>query len=180
MLPHDPPLTTATEHVLLVTNAHWVRYVPSTIISMFLLLMGIFFLSLTSTIVLLPGAATTIYILGAALILLAYHKFFHMYFSERMRTIIITDKRVIYLHTRLYMAAHEHEIPLRRIHDVSVERIGFITYLLNCGFICFEAPIGPEESVKRCIPFVPHPDRVGELIVGLLPAATDRAIMSGE
>jgi hypothetical protein len=110
---------------------------------------------------------------GAALVLLAYHKFFHMYFSERMRTIIVTNKRVIYLFTRLYMMTHEHEIPLRRITDVSVQRIGFITYLLNYGSICFEAPIGQEESLRRCIPYVPHPDHVSEIIAGLLPAAMD-------
>ncbi len=170
------PLPLAQEHVVLVTRAHWARYVASGCVCLLLLLVGVLFIVLAASIELMALAAGILYLLGATLVLLAYHKFFHMFFSERMRTIIVTSKRVIYLHLRLYLAAHEHEIPLRRIHDVSVRRVGLITYLLNFGSICFEAPVNREESLERCLPYVPHPDRVGETIAGLLPAAIEGSV----
>lgn len=169
--PALPP--SSPEQVVLITRTHWIRYVAPGIVCIVLLCIGTAFIALSGIILLIPMAAATLYVIGAALVLLSWHKFFHMFFSERMRIIIVTSKRVIYLHMRLYLSSHEHEIPLRRIHDVSVRRIGFITYLLNYGSVCFEAPVSHEESMERCLPYIPHPDTVGETIAGLLPTALE-------
>jgi hypothetical protein len=164
----------APEHIALALRAHWARYVIPCLVCAILLLAGLLLIAAAGLLTAFPLMAVALYLVGVALVLVGYHKFFHMFLGERMRTIIVTNKRVIYLYIQLYRTAYEHEIPLRRITDMSVHRTGIITYLLNFGSICFDAPNTTDDTtIRRCIPFVPKPDQVSEAIASLLPAAIE-------
>lgn len=156
------------ERMVFVTRAHWIRLVPQSLLCALLACAGGFIAVLGVLVfpVLSVGAAA--YVLGAAVLLFTYHKFFHMALSERLRSILVTNKRVIYLYPQLFFAENEYEIPLRRITDVSVQKVGLMRNLLDFGTLCFEAP-GAQGAVRRCIPYVPHPELVAERIAALLP-----------
>ena len=86
-----------------------------------------------------------------------------------MRSIIVTNKRVIYFNDNLFFAENEHEVPLRRITDVTVQKIGIMRNILNFGTLCFDASPTGEPTMRRSIPNVPKPERIAEAIASLLP-----------
>jgi hypothetical protein len=162
----------AHEQLVFAATAHWVRYVPQSFICGLLAFTGCILASLSWVILRFsPVGAAIAYGIGTAILLFTYHKFFHMILSERMRSIVVTNKRVIYMYPQLFFAENEYEIPLRRITDVSVQKVGLICSLLDYGTLCFEAP-GSDTAVRRCIPYVQHPEYVAQRIAALLPPAT--------
>lgn len=160
------------ERLAFAATAHWARYLPQSFICVLLAFAGSLIAILGAIVISsFPAVAAVAYVLGTAILLFAYHKLFHMILSERLRSIVITNKRVVYLYSQLFFAENEYEIPLRRITDVSVQKVGIVRNLLDYGTLCFEAP-GGEGAIRRCIPYVPRPEFVAERIAALLPPAT--------
>lgn len=155
------------------TYCHWIRYVQPAAVCIILGAIGVVFAVLASMAV--PEAlllAQFLYGVGTLLLLFAYHKFFHTFLSEKLRCILLTNKRVIYFDNHLFLAENEHEIPLRRITDVSIEKIGLMSNLLNYGTLCFDASPTGDTILRRSIRRVPKPHRLTALIGQLLPAAS--------
>ena len=140
------------EHLIRSINEHWIRYVTPTII--FLLLFGVSMLLFV-----LAGISTHHWmwvshlslVTGLLLLLLSHHWFFAHLLSEATGCIIITNRRVIYLHAQLFAMEELREFSFDKVKWVTAHRSNFLQYIFNYGTLSFE---------NGQIQLVPHPSGV--------------------
>lgn len=152
------------ENVLYAHSTHWVKYIPKTAIYSLIGFLSIGLMLLAFQIdATFPLVSLALYLVGSVLFLLCHHLLFHLYLSEQMIDIIITNQRIIYYNDCLFTCDDEHEIPLSRIAGVEMQQHGLLQNILNYGILWFDTG-GSSLDMKRSIPHVAHPDDVAEII----------------
>ncbi len=152
------------ELLLYARSTHWVKYVQKTfaysLVGLFSIALILIAYPLFDRIAVL---GIGIYLIGFFLLLLCLHLLFHLYFSEQMIDIIVTDKRIIYFNDCLFTCDDEHEVPLSKVAGVEVQQHGIVANVLNYGTLWFDTG-GSTLDIRRSIPHVPKPDSVAKLI----------------
>lgn len=160
--------TQADEQLLASFDTHWIKYARPT--CAYALIMGI-----VGGLTLLavrglenPDAAAQMGLMIAMPIALLTHQwFFYRLLSEAMEDIVITNKRLIFRETHLWISNDMHEIALARIRAVEVCKHGILHNLLRFGTLWFDTGGGTMESGK-VLPLVPKPEEKSAMILRLL------------
>lgn len=151
MTPH------ASEHVIAVVPAHWVRYVR---VGVIIALVGF----CDAVLFVLAGVfaghnafiASGLSVAALTLLLLLHHWTFAVLASASMQRVIITNHRVVSYGVRLLLHEELKEVAFERMKSVDVVMDGFWPNLLRYGSLVFEEKIGVHD--------VPHPNRVARAI----------------
>lgn len=152
------------EHVVWVSSEHWIKYLKPTIIYILLFAISVmlFFLAGYSAyhqMFLSHG----LFLAAILLFLLVHHWFFWVLLGETEAHIIVTNKRVIHLHQRLFLEDEMIEIAFEKMKTVEAHKNGFLESVLRYGTLQFES--------GAVIHLVPHPNEVAKKIqqtMGLL------------
>ena len=151
------------ERLVRIIDEHWIRYVPP-------IFLGLLFGSIGLLLFYLAGLSAhhnmwlSHVTLFSALVLVtvANHWFFYVLLSEAVGFIVITDRRIIFIYTRLLVRESMQEISFDKMKRVQASKRGLIQNLFRYGSLHFEGGADIE--------LVPHPNRVVrdiELAMGL-------------
>ena len=152
------------ERLLYARSTHWVKYIQKTLVYVLVALFSMALLWIALQIIpRQPVFGAAVYLIGFSLLLLCHHLLFHLYFSEQMIDIIVTDRRIIYFNDLLFTMDDEHEIPLKKIAAVEVQQHGIVQNMLNYGVLWFDTG-GSSGDLRRSIPHVPNPDALADII----------------
>ncbi len=143
----------AEETLVRAVGQHWIKYVFPTFVYVILL-------SVSVLLFVLAGMAAHHYmwlshatfIAALILFLLSHHWFFLVILSESMAHIIVTNRRVIYMHDRLMTHEQMVEYSYDKMRIVEADKYGFLQSILQYGSLQFGSGSG--------IPLVPHPNRI--------------------
>ena len=146
------------EHVVKVTNEHWMKYVLPAVIALFLF-------AIAFLLFVLAGISAHHYMwlshatyLGALLLfLITLHWFFMMLLSESLDKIIITNRRLLRVQYRLIFHEDILEVSFEKMKTVDARKQGLIQKLLHYGTLYFETKLA-------AVPLVPHPNRIAKII----------------
>lgn len=151
------------EELNVAFDTHWIKYIVPSLIAFIFALMTIGILYSSLFIVTGPFASV-LFTFGSCLFLLNVHWLFYKLLSEGMQDVIITNKRLIYLETRLWVQDSIHEVRLNVIRAVEANKTGILQNLLRYGSIWFDTGGSSKES-GTIIPLVPHPqDKVRQIL----------------
>ncbi len=153
-----PQTTDHGEHVVKVTDEHWVKYVAPVLISMFLFAIAfLLFLLAGITAHHYEWLSATTYIAALLLFLVTHHWFFMVLLSESLDKIIITNRRLMRVQYRLIFHEDILEVSFEKMKTVDARKHGFLQNLLHYGTLYFETKLA-------AVPLVPHPNRVAKII----------------
>jgi CRP-like cAMP-binding protein len=76
---------------------------------------------------------------------------------------VVTDQRLIHRERTLLIHDQQSEVPMNKVQDVSVDRPGIVSWILDYGNITIDAS-GLRSKVK--FPDIAKPDQVAEIILG--------------
>ncbi|PJC36815.1 hypothetical protein CO046_03815 [Candidatus Peregrinibacteria bacterium CG_4_9_14_0_2_um_filter_53_11] len=146
------------EEVLCFTRQHWVVFLQHIFIYLIigLLFLGYTFLIATDLVSSLLGEAgiTTARLLVVAASIYPLHRFFIGIFNYYLKTIVITDHRVVQLDKTLYLNDNRDAVGLVEIQDVTMKQHGIMQTLLDYGSI--ELVVSSPGELK-CFKYVPNP-----------------------
>ena len=145
------------ERVIAVVPEHWVRYVR--LVSVIVLVgLGDLALFLLAGVFAIHNAALSngLFMAAVLLLLLLHHWSFAALGSETVRSIIITNRRVVHYGVRLLFYEELKEIAFEKMKSVDAVMKGFWQNLLRYGSLEFEE--------KTVVHDVPHPTRVVRII----------------
>lgn len=146
------------EHVVKVTDEHWVKYVAPVLISIFLFAISFLLFTvagITAHHYLWLSHAS--YIAALLLFLVTHHWFFMLLLSESLDKIIITNRRLLRVQYRLIFHEDILEVSFEKMKTVDARKHGLLQNLLHYGTLIFEVN-------KASIPLVPHPNRIAKII----------------
>lgn len=146
------------ERLVLVTDEHWIKYLPPVAVAV--MLFGISLLLLV-----LAGMSAHHYmwlshltfIAGMTLLLITYHWFFMVLLSEELDRIIVTNRRLLRIQYRLIFREDILEVSFEKMKTVDAVKSGIIQNVLHYGSLVFETKLAR-------VPLVPHPNRVAHVI----------------
>lgn len=107
------------------------------------------------------------FLLALVLLTLVHHWFFHRVLSDGMDDVIITNKRIIFLDSSLWLRDDMHEIALGQIRAVEARKRNILQNTLRYGSLWFDTG-GSSMGGGKVIPLVPHPHRKAKEILELL------------
>ena len=143
-------------------DTHWIKFV-SPVIAMVTLVLFSFALFYVSYLYYPTGALhTATYFSGEIILIATCHWIFYKLMSEGLQDIIITNKRFIFLESRLWLQDSMHEIKMDRIRAVDVYKNGLLKNLFNYGSLWFD--IGQSSVEFNTIKLVPHPHEKAGII----------------
>jgi hypothetical protein len=146
------------EHVIKVTDEHWVKYVAPVLIAIFLFAISfLLFLLAGITAHHYMWLSHTAYVAALLLFLITLHWFFMVLLSESLSKIIITNRRLLRLDYRLIFHEDILEISFEKMKTVDVRKHGLLQNLLHYGTLYFETKLAS-------VPFIPHPNRIAKII----------------
>jgi hypothetical protein len=152
------------ENLVATYSTHWMKEVHITLICLLLFALGWAAIGMAFGVRGFSiSFANASFLLGTVLLLVSYHRFFHMFLSNQLYDILVTDQRVVYYDDSILGYDDEHEIFLEKVAKVHVQHDGALQKLFGYGTLWFEAPEG-FIALKRSIPFVPHPQEVKSTI----------------
>ncbi|MDO8648869.1 MAG: hypothetical protein Q7R81_03735 [Candidatus Peregrinibacteria bacterium] len=146
------------EHVVKVTDEHWVKYVVPVLISIFLFAIAFLLFVLAGiTAHHYMWLSHASYIAALLLFLVTLHWFFMVLLSEGLDKIIITNRRLMRVQYRIIFHEDILEISFDKMKTVDARKHGFIQNILHYGTLIFEVN-------KARVPLVPHPNRIAKII----------------
>lgn len=127
------------ERLIAQSHHHWMKFTPSICVYVFLMILSIITLvyvpSLRQS---APELSTIVFWCVLLAMVIVQHWFFHAMLSENTTTIILTNKRILYLENSLWVDDAMDELVLKRIQMVKVHKQGVIRHMLNYGELsCF-------------------------------------------
>lgn len=144
------------ERLLFISSQHWVKYLfPSFLYVLltaagFSLLFGDIFFPVNA------GVSMTLFFAGLVLLLCVHHWFFWFLLAESYADLIVTDQRVIYMHTGLLWDEDTVEVSFGKVKSVESHKKNLLQSVLNYGSLDFERKI----QIDR----VPHPGTLAKAI----------------
>ena len=152
------------EQFLYGRSTHWIKYIQKTALYSLVGIFGVCLMYIASLLFTrTPLLAMPVFLIGFVIFLLCHHLVFHLYLSEQLIDILITNKRIVYFNDCLFTCDDEHEIPLKKVAAVEVQQHGLLANLLNYGILWFDTG-GGGADLRRSIPNVPDPDTVSQII----------------
>lgn len=152
------PISERGEHVVKVTDEHWVKYVVPTIISAFLFAIALLLFALAGmTAHHYVWLSHLTYIAALFLFLITFHWFFMTLLSESLDKIIITNRRLLRVQYRLIFHEDILEVTFEKMKTVDAQKHGLIQNLFHYGTLYFETRLA-------AVPLVPHPNRIARII----------------
>lgn len=141
------------ERLVRVIDEHWIRYVaPAFFALLFTFIsMLLFYLAGVSAHHNMWLSHATFFA-GLVLLTVANHWFFYILLSEAVGFIVITDRRIIFIYTRLLVRESMQEISFDKMKRVKANKRGLMQNLFRYGSLHFEGGADIE--------MVPHPNRV--------------------
>ena len=146
------------EHVVQVTDEHWIKYLAPVLVSIFLFgisLLLFVFAGMSAHHYMWLSHGT--YVAALLLFLITLHWFFMVLLSEALDKIIITNRRLLRIRLRLILDEDILEISFEKMKTVDARKHGFIQNLLHYGTLYFETKLA-------AVQLVPHPNRVAKII----------------
>ena len=145
------------ERLLRSTHRHWMKYAPA--VGAYVMLFSLYLAALFIAASLASSGAARV-LLPAALIFITViqHWFFHFILSENASTVILTNKRILWLNSRLWIDDRVEEAILVKLKMVQIHRAGILQRLLDYGDLRFDIAGG------QTIPFLPAPKTWAEQI----------------
>ena len=146
------------EHVVKVTDEHWVKYIMPALISVFLFaIAALLFLLAGFTAHHSVWLSHAAYIAALVLFLVTLHWLFMVLLSESLDKIIITNRRLLRVQYRLIFHEDILEVSFEKMKTVDAKKHGILQNLLHYGTLVFEVN-------KAAISLVPYPNRVAKVI----------------
>ncbi len=146
------------EHLVLITDEHWIKYVSPGIVALLLLCISLllfYFAGLSAHHSMWISHST--FFTGMLLFLFTFHWFFMVLLSEAVDCIIVTNRRLIRLRFRLIFHEDILEVSFEKMKTVDAVKHGILQNILRYGSLVFESKLAT-------IPLVPHPNRVAGII----------------
>lgn len=157
--------TKEDETLIVAFDTHWVKYIVPVFTSCILL--GIALISFYLSIVFTNTTLHIIsFVIGQLFLIFTCHWFFYHILSESMQDVVITNKRFIFLETRLLKEDSMHEINLKRVRAVDAYQKDFIQNILHYGSLWFDT--GGSSQDFGTIVRVPYPHKKVAMITDLL------------
>ena len=151
------PAVLPNERLLSISSEHWIKYVFPSIL--YILLSGLCLLPLYLAMV-TPAAAPALFqflvLIGLLLLFCVHHWFFWFLLAESQACIIVTSKRVVYLHSGLLWNEEMIEVAYEKMKTVEAHKKTLLQSILNFGTLQFE----PIVKIHR----VPHPGTLARQI----------------
>lgn len=148
------PSIVKDEKLVLDTRHHWMKIVPVLCVYLFLLCLSLsLFLLMPSLRSSFPEISSVIFFGALIIVVLVQHWFFHAFLSEHATDIVLTNKRMLYLVHRLWVADSMDELVLQKIKMVEVHRNGIMQHMLNYGDLACLFDVG----AGKVFLFVPRP-----------------------
>lgn len=152
----------AGEHVMMVTDQHWVKYVIPVTVAVFLFItVLLLFLLAGISAHHYEWLSVITYIIALILFLFTTHWFFIVLLSEALDRIIITNKRLIRTQYSLLFREDILEISFEKMKTVDAQKKGILQNIFHYGTLVFESKLAS-------IPLVPHPNRVAKTIQAIM------------
>ena len=149
-------------------STHWIKYAMPAFVLFVLLMTAVllfYFAGLSTHHLMWLSHATLFFAL--ILLVTVHHWFFHRILSDGMDDVIITDKRIIFLDSSLWLRDDMHEIALGQIRAVEARKRGIVQNIFHYGSLWFDTG-GSSMGGGKVIPLVPHPHRKAKEILELL------------
>ncbi len=144
------------ERLLFLTDEHWIKYVFPSIVYAIITVAGIALLSSFFATSAESGISMVTFPAGLILLTSVHHWFFWFLMAESNVDIIVTDKRVVYIHAGLLFAEDTIEISFEKLKAMQVHKTTILQSILNYGTLDFEG--------KAQIAHVPHPGTIARKI----------------
>jgi len=149
-------------------STHWIKYAMPVFVLIVLLMTSallFYFAGLSAHHLMWLSHATLFFAL--ILLVTVHHWFFHRVLSDGMDDVIITDKRIIFLDSSLWLRDDTQEIALGQIRAVEARKRGILQNVFHYGSLWFDTG-GSAIGGGKVIPLVPHPHRKAKEILALL------------
>lgn len=146
------PVITKGEKILRTARHHWMKYVlPMCVYLLFFPLCIVLIVMAPALGSVTPELGLTLLMASLVAVVLVQHWFFHAMLSENVTDMMLTDKRILLLSHRLWLADGMDEIILNRIKMVEVDKHGFVRRLFDYGDLWFDVGGG------RTLPYISSP-----------------------
>jgi len=145
------------EKVIRVISEHWIKYVfPCFVFGILGSVSALLFLLAGYTAHHAMWLSHLSFIAALLLFLLTHHWFFTKLLGETMTHVIITNRRVVWIHESIFQREHMVEYAYEKMKTVEAKKSGIVQTVLRYGTIAFES--GAD------IRYVPHPNHVAKEI----------------
>ncbi len=127
------------EKLVRIVGEHWMKYVGPLVITLLFTagsaaLIVFYYFSPVS----FPLFMNGVYLFALVLFFFVYHWFFLFLFSDANSQIILTTRRVIYIHHTLFFDETMEEIAYKEVKSVRAETKGLLHNVLKYGNVIFE------------------------------------------
>lgn len=139
------------EQVIRVVSEHWIKYVFPSFVYIVLAGVSILLFSLAGlTAHHSMWLSHLAFVSALMLFFFAHHWFFTKLLGESLAHIVVTNRRVVWIHETIFSREHMAEYAFDKMKTVAANKKGILQNVLRYGSIKFES--GPD------ILFVPHPN----------------------
>ncbi|MBI5156343.1 hypothetical protein HZA45_03665 [Candidatus Peregrinibacteria bacterium] len=148
--PAPGPVLTAHERLICISTEHWIKYVFPSLLYALLMGTSAFFLYLA--VLAAPsihGLSLFFTVAALAVFFLFHHWFFWFLLAESQAHIIVTSRRIVYIHERLLRQEEMVEVSFEKMKTVEARKSNILQIILNYGSLDFES--------KAKLTRVPHP-----------------------
>ncbi len=156
------------EEIILVTRKHWIAYAPHLVMALFVLIIPLFLLLITSGTNAHFGKPTIYLGLFVASIVVSVNILVTVLIQWYYNVSIITDKRILSLTVHSIFHHSYTEILWTKIQDVSHDSIGFLSSIFDIGNIYLDTAGAGVDLILR---YVPKPRDVQDVIDNLVDLA---------
>ncbi len=150
------PSVLPSEQLLLQSSEHWIKYVLPTFVALILTGMGIVLVWSAVVAANIADGSLLIFCIGLGVLTAVFHWYFWFLLAEFPVDIIVTNKRVIYVHSGLLWGEDLVEIAFDKLKAVQAHKKNLFQSIFNYGTLDFEGKV----KIKR----VPHPGTVARVI----------------
>lgn len=155
--PVAKPAILNKESLIFISSEHWIKYVFPTFLYSVLMGSSMFlFYVATLSAPTASGFSLFLFIVSLFLLFITQHWFFWLLLAESQAHIIMTNKRVIYIHESLLWREEMVEISFEKMKTVESHKTNLLQSVLNYGTLQFESLM----KIKR----VPHPGTLARQI----------------
>jgi len=156
------------ERLIDAFSTHWIKYaMPVFVLFILLITSALLFYFAGLSAYHFMWLSHPMFLIALFLLVTVFHWIFHRVLSDGMDDVIITDKRIIFLDSSLWLRDDMHEIALERIRAVEARKRGILQNIFHYGSLWFDTG-GSSMSGGKVIPLVPHPHRKAKEILELL------------
>ncbi len=148
--PVSRPVLAAQERLICISTEHWIKYVLPSLL--YVLLMGASGLFLSLAVLAAPsvhGLSLFFAITALAVFFIFHHWFFWFLLAESQAHIIVTSRRIVYIHESLLRREEMIEVSFEKMKTVEAHKTTILQTILNYGTLDFES--------KAKLTRVPHP-----------------------